>query len=573
MSLRVVLQKSSRAAGPAIGRSARPYRVYRAARTVAAWTALAAFATGACGQVAADQDAAIEIVVRPGNTLIGLARQWLTAPRDWPAVAHYNGLRDPNRILPGQALRFPLALLASEAAPASVLASNGDVRREDGALVAGAELTEGATLRTGADGNLVVRLVDGSVLRLRGGAELRLRESRRYPGAKLDRSSVQLRDGRIEVQSPPATGGRPGFRVDTPQGVLAVRGTDFRVAVQSSARRTWGEVLEGVVSVNGAAGSRQRLAAGFGASIDASGRVAPAKPLLSAPDLSSVATLQQRPLVVFAFPPLAGAAGYRAQVARDAGFGILLADVTTPAPPIRIPDLADGEYLLRVRAADADAFEGRDAELRFTLKARPEPPLPRRPAARAQLIGTVDFAWTANPEARSYRWQLATDPGFGSVVAERRGLDALALSIDGLAPGRYHWRLASERNDVDIGPWGDALTFELRPTPPPAPPPRSDVRDNGVSLSWPAQPGQRFELQIARDIGFTQQLAEHRLEQAGFTLAAPEPGRWYLRLRVHEADGYVGPWGGAQYFVVPNCLRGPEGICWRASGEPVLIGP
>lgn len=548
----------------------------RVAWAAAALVAAAAFSPGALAQPVGTADAAIEIVVQPGDTLIGLSRRWLAAPRQWPAVARFNALRDPNRIVPGQAVRFPLALLASEPAPATVLASNGDVRRDDGASAPapGSTVAEGTTLLTGSDGNLVVRLIDGSVLRLRAGSELRLRDSRRYPGAKFERSSVQLRDGRIEVNAPRATGGRPGFRVDTPQGVLAVRGTEFRVAVEPASRRTWGEVLDGVVSVDGAAGSRQQLNAGFGARIDAAGQVTPPAPLLAAPDLAGAATLQQRPLVVFAFPALTGAARYRAQVTREADFGIVLADVVVTAPPIRIAGLADGEYRLRVRAADADALEGRDAELRFTLKARPEPPVPRQPASGAQIVGTVQFAWTGNPQARSYRWQIAADPGFAAIVAERSGLEALVLSVDNLPPGRYHWRLASERDGADIGPWGDALSFEVRPTPPPAPPPRSEVRDSGVSLSWPAQPGQRFDLQIARDSSFEQALSERRLEQPAFDFAAPQPGRWYLRLRVIEADGYVGPWSGAQYFDVPNCLRGPDGICWRtSSGEPVLIAP
>ncbi len=214
----------------------------RVAWAVAAFAVAAGVVPGARAQPAGTADAAIEIVVRPGDTLIGLSRHWLATPRQWPAVARLNALRDPNLIVPGQALRLPLALLASEAAPATMLASHGEVLRDGGAPPApGGAVAEGTTLRTGADGNLVVRLIDGSVLRLRAGGELRLRDSRRYPGANFDRSSVQLREGRIEVQSPPARGGRPGFRVDTPQGVLAVRGTEFRVAVEPVARRTWGD--------------------------------------------------------------------------------------------------------------------------------------------------------------------------------------------------------------------------------------------------------------------------------------------------------------------------------------------
>jgi hypothetical protein len=524
--------------------------------------------------------AAMEIVVRPGDTLIALSRRLLAEPRRWPSLARHNGLANPHLLHPGTRLQVPLALLASKAMPATVLAASGTVGRTDGgpAPAAGTDLPEGTTLQTGADGNVVVRLVDGSVLRLRAGSEVQLREARRYPAARLGRASVQLQDGRVEVQSPPVGGGRPGFRVTTPQGVLAVRGTQFRVAVDGGERRTLAEVLEGRVAVQGRSGAApdraQVVDAGFGARIDGDGRVeAPAR-LLLAPDLAAAATRYERPVAVFAFAAVAGAVHYRAQVARDATFDAVLAEVAGAAPPLRIADLPDGDYVLRVRAANAAGLEGADAELRFTLKARPEPPLPRQPAAGARLIGTVDFGWAVNPEARSYRWQLASDPGFATVALERRGLVAPSLQLADLAPGIYYWRVASERSDADVGPWGDALSFELRATPPPAPPLRSEVDDDAVTLSWLAQPGQRFDLQIARDAAFGQQLGEHRLEQPGFVFASPPPGRWYLRLRVHEADGYVGPWGDAQYVDVPNCLRGPEGMCWRTtSGEPVLLAP
>ncbi len=184
---------------------------------------------------------AMEIVVRPGDTLIALSRRVLAEPRRWPEVARHNGLANPHRLQPGTRLQVPLALLASEAAPATVLAASGTVRRTDAgpAPAPGTDLPEGTTLQTGADGHVVVRLVDGSVLRLRAGSEAQLREGRRYPAARLGRASVQLRDGRVEVQSPPAVGGRPGFRVTTPQGVLAVRGPSRRCRASRQRARGW----------------------------------------------------------------------------------------------------------------------------------------------------------------------------------------------------------------------------------------------------------------------------------------------------------------------------------------------
>ena len=512
--------------------------------------------------------------VQPGDTLIGLARRVLVDPRQWPLLARDNALPNGNRIQPGSVLRLPVALLRSEAVAAEVVSASGQVRQAaaDSAVRGGAKLTEGGLLQTGDDGNATVRLVDGTVLRLRAGSQLVLRESRRFPDFDRVRSSVQLERGRIEVQSPRSAGGQPGFEVRTPQGVMGVRGTEFRVAADAAGQRTLGEVLEGAVGAEGARGS-QRIEAGFGSVVEADGSVLPPLALLPPPDLTGLPALQQRVLVRFEFPPLPGAQGYRAHVAADDSFDAVLADLTVAAPPLRVPGLPDGSYVLRLRAQGAQGLEGRHAQHRFTLKARPEPPLPVRPTPGAKVIGSVDFRWTANHEATLYRLQVARDPGFTDTVLDRRDIAEASAAVDGLPPGVYHWRATSLRNPQDAGPPGDASSFELLAPPPVAPPPSSQVDDQGVRLDWPGQPGQQFDVQVARDAGFTQLVLSPRLAKPGLAFEPPGSGRFHVRLRTIEADGYVGPYGSGQFFDVPPCLRTADRACVRASGEPVLTLP
>ena len=533
---------------------------------------LLAGAQPAAGNAAAP--AFVEWRVLPGDTLIGIGRRLLVDPRQWPQVARENRVRNVDRIAPGTVLRIPQALVRSEAVPAQVLAVRGAVAAGDGgaAVQAGTALAEGAKLSAGADGNAVVRLVDGSVLRLRSGSELTLRESRRYPGFDQVRSSVRLEKGRVEVQSPRSPGGQPGFEVHTPQGVLGVRGTEFRVAADAAAQRSLGEVLEGAVAAEAARGT-QLVKAGFGVVVNTDGSVPPPVPLLPAPDISALPVLQQRVLVRFDWPALAGASGYRAQVASDGEFATVVTDVELAALPLRVPGLPDGRYVLRLRARDAQGLEGRHADHAFTLKARPEAPLPGSPVPGARPVGRVEFRWAVNPEATLYWLQVARDAAFEQLVVNRRDLTGNTLVLSDLPPGNYHWRVTSLRTADDAGPFGDALQFELRPTPPAAPPPTSQVDDQGVRLAWPAQPGQQFDLQIARDAAFAQPLLSQRLTTPGFAFTPPGSGRFHVRLRTIEADGYVGPYGAAQFFEVPNCVRTGAGACVRASGEPVLTVP
>ncbi len=508
-----------------------------------------------------------------GDTLIGLGRRFLVDPAGWPELTRANAVPNPNRIPIGTVLRIPLRLMATEPLPALVTAVSGEVRTSgDAAVTAGQSLPEGSELRTG-DGNATVQLVDGTVLRLRAASRLQIDESQRIPRAGMVRSGVRLQQGQVEVQARRAAAGQPGFRIGTPQGVLGVRGTEFRVGADDSSGLTRGEVLEGAVAADGAAARPGQLVkAGFGVVVDRTGSVAPPVALLPAPDLSQLPALQERPLVRFTLAAMTGAAAHRGQVSRDASFEQLLVDTRTTSTELRIAELPDGDYVLRVRGEDVHGLQGLNAEHRFRLKARPEPPLPSAPAPRAISSGDgVGFAWTFNPDARSYRLQLSRSEDFAAPLQDLRGQTERTLALAGLAPGVYFWRLASERSATDQGPFGAVHRFELRPLPPPPKP--AQVGEESLQLSWEGLPGQTFEVQFARDAAFTALILERKVDAPSIELALPGSGRFYVRVRARDADGFVGPFTTPQQFDIPNCLRAGSGGCVKAGGQSILIAP
>ncbi len=508
-----------------------------------------------------------------GDTLIGLGRRFLVNPASWPELARVNRVANPNRIPTGTLLNIPLRLMLVESAPAVVTAVSGEARNAAGVPVtAGQSLPEGSELRTG-DGNATVRLVDGSLLRLRASSRLQIDLSQRLPRVGIVRSGVRLEQGQIEVQAQPAAAGQPGFRVGTPQGVLGVRGTEFRVTADGVQSLTRGEVLEGAVAADGAAGQPgQVVKAGFGVVVDRTGAVAPPVALLPAPDLTQLPALQERPLVRFTLPAQAGASAYRSQVSRDSGFEQVLVDSRSPSTELRIADLPDGDYVLRVRGEDAQGLQGVNAEHRFRLKARPEPPLPSAPAPRAVFSGQrVEFAWAVNPDARSYRLQVARTEDLSMPVLDLRGLTERKAAQTGLAPGVYFWRLASERSASDQGPFGAVNRFELRPLPAPLQPPK--VGEQSIQLSWEGLPGQTFEVQFAREASFTVLLLERKVDVPSLELELPGSGRFHVRLRARDSDGFIGPFTTPQQFDIPNCLRAGSGACVKAGGQSILIAP
>jgi hypothetical protein len=518
-----------------------------------------------------------EYVVQRGDTLIGLGRRFLIDPAAWAELARSNQVRDPRRMPVGRTLRIPLRLMRTEPVPATVLSASGAVQSGGAALAGGQSVAEGAAVSTGTDGQVTLRLVDGTLLRLRPAGRVQIEESRRVLGTDGVRSGVRLDQGRVEVQAKPARGGQPGFRIGTPQGVLAVRGTEFRVSVDPAATR--GEVLEGTVAVSGrATEAEQRVAGGRGTLIDAAGQVAPPVALLPAPDLSALPALQERPLVRLALAPLPGAAAYRVQVARDEGFDVLLADVQSATPELRIAGLDDGRYAMRLRAVDALGLEGLDARGTLQLKARPEPPLPRAPAPRTVIRGSkADFAWAANSQAAHYRLQVArADAGakpFEAPLHDLRDIAKLEHTIEGLAPGAYLWRLASVKADGDQGPFTDPLTFEVKALPAqPGPPEPPTVGDGSVRLFWQGLPGQRFDFEVATDEAFTRLIAQLALDTTEIDLPLKgATGRFYVRLRAKDPDGFVGPWSSTQHFDVPNCVRDAQRGCVQVQGGLLLL--
>lgn len=512
----------------------------------------------------------------PGDTVIGISRRLLVDPTAWREVARFNALPNPNRIAIGVPLRIPLRLLQSEDLSATVERVGGDSRSGAAALTAGSALPVGSALATGADGSALIRLADGSVLRLAARSRMVIDRARRFPAIDQVESGVRLDEGRVEVRANKVQAGKPGFQVRTPQGVLGVRGTEFRVSVQADAQLTTGEVLEGVVqAVGGTAvepvgdAAGRRLDAGFGTTIDGARQVAEPTPLLPAPDLRDLPALQERLVVRFPVPAVPGATGFRGQIARDATMQVVLADERTPGPELRFPDLDDGEYVLRLRAVDARGIEGRDALLPFRLKARPEPPVPTAPPPRGVTRGTrVSLAWTANPDAATYHLQVARDAAFAQPVRDEPAVAAIGFELDGLTPGDYVWRLASVRAGNDRGPWGPARAFVVRPPPPT--PPAPSIGDKTLTFSWEGEPGQTFQFQLASDPRFQQLVLERSLDQPSFELPRPDAGVYYMRLRARDADGFQGPYTTPQRFEIIDCARTADGACLTTlTGEPL----
>ena len=532
---------------------------------VAASLAIAPWPSGA--QPRAQADGRIVYRVAPGDTLVGITDRLLEPPRRWQDLRDLNRIRDPRRLAPGTDLMIDPAWLRGEPAGLTVGEVGGSATLDDAPAAAGAVGGEGSRIETGADGVVVLRLRDGTLLTIPPASAVRFERLRQYLGTDSIDARIDVERGGVETRSPP--GRARALRVRTPAATAAVRGTDFRV--RSGGTTTAVEVLTGAVAADGPAGSAA-LAAGEGAlaAIDRPPRV---EALLPAPSLDTLPARLEATAGTLRFAPVAGAAGYTVQAALDEGFTRLLAQARGTQPEIAVVTRIDGPLHVRARAVSELGLEGREARAVVEVAARPEPPLPVRPGERAVVFGTeLTLAW-AEPEGIAvFRVQVAADDAFTAplidLVVDRPEAQVSLPPTE--APRSGWWRVASITGaPARQGPFSPARRFEQRAV---GGAPSGEVDDDRLELVWPALADHRYRLQLATEPTFAAVMLERDLVEPKATIEGLAPGTYWTRTRSIDAQGVESPYGPAQRFQVRTLLRGAAGApVGTGSGGPVEL--
>ena len=494
------------------------------------------------------QDVTYEL--QRGDTLIGIGERMLERPSDWMRLRRINRIDDPYRMSTGARLRIPVALLRRESVPATVSQVVGTASAYSRPVAGGERIEPRTELATGDDGYLTIELADGTHLTLQPRSRLHLDALQRRAAAGITDSRLRLEQGRIEALVPKLGGRGSVQQLRTPGALISIRGTHYRAQAEDGGLARV-EVTEGTVAVGSGRQPERAVGAGFGLVAVAGSALSLPRPLLAAPDLGGVALLQERVTMQLRFAALAAARAYRVQLAADPAFQAILGEKVVDVPEARFGGLPDGDYHLRVRGIDAQGLEGMDAVRRIALRARPEPPFPSAPADGAKVRGdAATLHWAAMVEADSYLLQLAADAGFEPILLQQTGLRATELTPPGrLEPGEYFWRVASVRADGQRGPFGDAQRFVLHPSP--AAPDAPMVEGDRIAFSWPAESGQRFEFQLARDENFADPIEVRSLTEPRAALERPAAGTYYMRVRAIDPDGFVGPYTATQRVEVP----------------------
>lgn len=496
--------------------------------------------------------------VLAGDTLEALARHYLDDAQQWQALARTNQVTNPRRLVPGSTLRIPQELLPY--APATVRHVHGQVQATlPGSssathLAAGQALPEGTQLQAGPESFISIRLHDGSIVRVQADSSLQLQRLRKQARPGSARSVIELQRGTVEPSvTPSATGARP-LDIRTPMATASVRGTRFSASVEPDGRSLTA-VTQGSVALQDHQQNHPEtlLASGHGAVTGADGAVGQPAPLLAAPDLGALpASVHDADFLRLALPGLPATQAWQVQIARDDELTDTVRAARTTRPQLTLPAVPDGQYQVAVRLLDPQGLPGFPAQRALTVKAHPVAPLYRSPASDATLeTPTLRLECASVSEAQRYRIQLAASTRFEQPLLDATSDGSCGADTPALAPGHYAWRTASLRQlpdgAWDQGPWAAPQRFGIAPQAPKAEAfTRGSSTQGGTTLSWHAQPGQQFRLQLARQADFNPPLVDTTLSEPSWSSGDLPAGRYYVRLRTVDPSGlqsaFSAPW-------------------------------
>ncbi|WMW81172.1 FecR domain-containing protein [Undibacterium cyanobacteriorum] len=491
------------------------------------------------------------------DTLMSLAKQFTDKTAHWEAIGKRNNISNERAIPIGSAVIIPAELLTEEPAPARVAALAGTVsviakNGKEEVLAVGSILAEGSQINTGKNGFVTLALVDESRVSIPSNSQALLAKIRVTKFTKSPRTEIKLLDGRVESQVSKLEANKGRFEVRSKLAIAGVRGTHFRVGVNETGIAN--EVLEGGVAVGQVEKPNALvLPAGQGNIVSSSGVGQPIK-LLAPPRLVDGYQLQAQVRPEFKVEAVENGVDYRAQITRDAQALDVVAESMAQNQQFQFPEIADGQYFLRVTAIDTHRLEGMPSIFPFKVKATPAPPFPLAPKHKIR-IKTVEFKWTSIPNARSYHLQVAKDAAFQQLVLDQDQIATNNWKTDAISLGDYYWRVATVMENespsgkqVDQGPYSGPQSFRVLAGQ--TVHPFVDKGSNTLEFTWPSESGQRFLVQVASDVEFKKILFNQEVNQAKALMPRPESGFYYIRVRATDADRFIGAFSEPQKFEI-----------------------
>ncbi len=507
------------------------------------------------------------VEISPGDTLIELASRELAYPHDWRSLAKINGLRNPLALPVGLKIFVPRAWRKPVLTQAAVQSVEGLANTTAGALRVGHSLGEADVVETGANAVVILRLPDGSTVRIPPGSKVRIDRLRGYHGSEAIDARLNLEQGGLELQSESSRLGKaptPGRSIEvvTPKATASVRGTSFRIGAQQD--KSVAEILDGSIEWAGAT-ERRPLPGGFGVAVNRAGSLGPTEKLLPA---SGKLVSEARLEVVegeIEFEAVAGAQKYLLELATDPSFGALVSSATQSETKVVIRSERDGQHYFKVRAIGPSGVAGFDANFALSIAARPvAPPVVATEPAGVNFGERTMLGWAPVVQAERYRVQVASDEGFKDILSDELAANPRYFFGPKTPPSDvtpFFWRVAT-LDAAKQGPWGSTRKMEFAPAMGAVTP---QVQGDSVVFEWSGKPEQNFEAQLGRDLAFLNLVSSKQIKGVSWKLDSLPPGQYQMRVRQIFFNGSKGPFSAVLALEIPVLLR-------DSFGQPIRSG-
>jgi hypothetical protein len=507
--------------------------------------------------MAADEEV-LELKVAKGDGLINICKKYLEDPQQWTEVARVNRFKNPDRIYPGQTLIIPASLLKGTPLEARVTFIKGEVILQDKENEGWTKLNlndrvkQGSTIKTGDRSAVEITFEDGDSFFLKPNTTLGLTSAQKK-GAFYRIRKIFLQKGRTLVRAIPSTGTKSSFEVSSRNAVAGVRGTEFRASVDpEDTTRT--EVLKGVVGLE-AMNQRVEVKEGEGSLVRKGEPPLKPRQLLPPPAPVDLEPLYRMMPLRFKLAGIEGANLYRVMLARDKDIkDVVQEKLIKPSETLEITGIEDGTYYWQSLSIDDLGIEGLPLRpVAIKVRVNPQPPFIEFPTDGAGYKKkTLTFKWLKVKDASRYHVQVAEDPGFNTLIEDRKDIPSPECMVRNLNFQRHWFRISSIAEDGYEGLWSDPLSFSVLP-PPPAPPlEKPEVDQKEILIRWrDLGKGIHYQFQMSRDEGFKEIIVARDLEKPEIKVQKPEEiGTYYVRTKGIDPDGYAGDFSLPQSFEV-----------------------
>ncbi|APG62235.1 hypothetical protein LPB140_04825 [Sphingorhabdus lutea] len=410
-----------------------------------------ALANNADGQIIYD--------VKPGDTLIAIANNYMVKSVSYHNLQKLNAVQNPRHLPINKKIIIPRAWLKYQRVDAQIISLRGNVVRiSQGTannLAVGGILREGDIIRTNNASYTTLMLPDRTKLSIPSNSEIRISLLRQYNLGKYVDIDFDIIKGGAKTKVTPLKSKQDRYRIRTPRSVSAVRGTEFQMRAED-ADASIVEVLEGGVSVdlnavknsdadmessaeNNADIAQNILQSGFGLKQFADGRKI-TENLLAAPNLNEASFLQKNEKLQFSAIPPSQWKGLRAEISADSGFTDIIYDGYFDKEEIITPSLEDGNYFIRLSAISDNKIEGIPGIYGFKRR------LHSLSASGGKDAFGYKFKWAILGAGKmTQRLQIFKDSKNNIPFVDEAGLTSNEITISDLPKGEYFWRVGSNQ--------------------------------------------------------------------------------------------------------------------------------